>query len=56
MRFDAVSWNVLHLGPFLVFVRGRMVPVHDALDQKMRLAEPTLIVIVQHGGTKIKKT
>lgn len=43
MRFDATGWDVLRLGPLFVLVRGRLVPVHDAFDQEVRLAQPTLV-------------
>jgi hypothetical protein len=42
VRFDTSGRDVLDFGPFFVLVRGWLVPVYDSLDQKVRLAKPTL--------------
>jgi len=56
VRFDAAGWDVLRLGPLFVLVRGRFVPVHDAFDQEVRLAQPTLIEIIHHGDQNKPET
>jgi hypothetical protein len=54
VRFYKGGWDVLDFGPFFVFVLGWVVPVYDTLDQKMRLAKPTLktmmIIRDREGG------
>lgn len=42
VHFDTGGRDVLDFGPFFVLVLGWVVPVYDSLDQKVRLAKPTL--------------